>query len=170
MEESQGGKACTKCKIWKPYLEFHKGNRKGGRRSQCVKCSLGYHHRVDIKNRKKLYDKEYCNNPSVKKKRKEWWQTDVGRACKLNDAHKRRLIYGFSDINTPFLVKKKRETSICLVCFLPIVSTDKVHLDHIIPIGVGGGHMKNNVRYIHASCNLKRPKNGSDELPTLIST
>ena len=36
------------------------------------------------------------------------------------------------------------------------------HLDHIIPICVGGTHTHGNVRIICADCNLRRPKDGSD--------
>lgn len=36
------------------------------------------------------------------------------------------------------------------------------HLDHIVPIAVGGTHTHGNVRIICASCNLRRPKSGSD--------
>jgi predicted nucleic acid-binding Zn ribbon protein len=36
------------------------------------------------------------------------------------------------------------------------------HLDHILPLGVGGTHTWGNVRIICQDCNLKRPKDGSD--------
>lgn len=36
------------------------------------------------------------------------------------------------------------------------------HLDHIIPVAVGGTHTHGNVRIICADCNVRRPKDGSD--------
>jgi 5-methylcytosine-specific restriction endonuclease McrA len=39
------------------------------------------------------------------------------------------------------------------------------HMDHIIPLGAGGAHIKVNVRMVCPSCNLNRPKDGSDVAP-----
>jgi hypothetical protein len=36
------------------------------------------------------------------------------------------------------------------------------HIDHIIPITIGGTHTHGNVRVICATCNLTRPNDGSD--------
>jgi 5-methylcytosine-specific restriction endonuclease McrA len=36
------------------------------------------------------------------------------------------------------------------------------HLDHIIPVVMGGTHTMGNVRIICRTCNLSRPKDGSD--------
>lgn len=47
------------------------------------------------------------------------------------------------------------------------------HLDHIIPINIGGTHTRGNVRVICAKCNLSRPHDGSDlngHQPTLWAT
>jgi len=46
------------------------------------------------------------------------------------------------------------------------------HVDHIIPINIGGTHTRGNVRVICAKCNLSRPHDGSDlngHQPTLWS-
>lgn len=42
------------------------------------------------------------------------------------------------------------------------------HTDHIHPLNMGGKHTASNVRIICATCNLRRPKDGRDVLPTLI--
>jgi hypothetical protein len=39
---------------------------------------------------------------------------------------------------------------------------DGLHLDHIIPIAIGGPDILENVKPAHAKCNLGRPKNFSD--------
>jgi HNH endonuclease len=39
---------------------------------------------------------------------------------------------------------------------------DSKHLDHIIPVSQGGTHTHGNTRITCATCNLRRPKNGSD--------
>lgn len=38
----------------------------------------------------------------------------------------------------------------------------KKHLDHVVPLAVGGAHTTGNVRVICATCNLSRPRNASD--------
>jgi hypothetical protein len=35
------------------------------------------------------------------------------------------------------------------------------HLDHILPLCVGGKHLKINVRYLCGLCNCRRPRDGS---------
>lgn len=39
------------------------------------------------------------------------------------------------------------------------------HIDHIIPLNIGGLHIIDNLRIICQTCNLKRPKDGRDVLP-----
>lgn len=41
-------------------------------------------------------------------------------------------------------------------------------LDHIVPIGIGGTHTVGNVRVICRSCNLSRPKDGSDVVAPVL--
>lgn len=52
------------------------------------------------------------------------------------------------------------------------------HLDHILPISQGGAHLLANVRVICATCNVRRPRHGTDDVqvalwagnPTVIET
>lgn len=54
----------------------------------------------------------------------------------------------------------------CAVCSTGLTDRPRLqnskHLDHIVPISVGGTHVEANVRIVCARCNLSRPKDGSD--------
>lgn len=54
----------------------------------------------------------------------------------------------------------------CPLCLTELTdergATNKKHLDHIVPLAVGGLHTAENVRVLCARCNLARPKDGSD--------
>ncbi|MBK7447847.1 MAG: HNH endonuclease, partial [Ignavibacteria bacterium] len=65
----------------------------------------------------------------------------------------------FTDIDSKWLKKLYEDTNICEVCNRKM--KDK-SIDHILPLNVGGLHIKSNVRIICLKCNLQRPKNGSD--------
>ena len=66
----------------------------------------------------------------------------------------------------------KRESEIrsaattCSVCAAELTDTrwlpNSKHLDHIVPINIGGTHVEENVRIVCARCNLSRPRDGSD--------
>ena len=66
------------------------------------------------------------------------------------------------NISTKYLLELKSNTTHCEICGRKFKADDIKHLDHIIPLNIGGLHIKSNVRYVHAKCNLQRPKNGSD--------
>lgn len=72
----------------------------------------------------------------------------------------------FTDITTSFesrLRKRARKCPLCSVWMTgaPDLPNSK-HLDHIVPVHVGGTHTIGNVRIICRTCNLSRPKDGSD--------
>lgn len=82
--------------------------------------------------------------------------------------HKRRAIKKETDITINFLVELKEQTEICSICNKKMLDTsipyhpDQKQLDHIIPLSIGGKHIKENVRYVCGSCNNHRPRKGQD--------
>jgi HNH endonuclease len=44
--------------------------------------------------------------------------------------------------------------NICGICGLVISSTDKVHIDHIVPVRRGGTNEASNLQVVHEKCNL----------------
>lgn len=79
---------------------------------------------------------------------------------------KRRLVKKDTDITASWLGELKTGTKRCPLCNRKLASHGRLpngkHLDHIIPISAGGKHVMGNVRYICATCNYHRPKDGRD--------
>lgn len=119
------------------------------------------------------------NNPdSVKRTRRSWniknpglslakqaeyRKTPQGKLVHLNSSAKRRARIKDTDIDKDFLFKLANDTNFCEICETSLNSNNR-HLDHILPLNIGGLHVKSNVRYICNKCNLSRPKDGRDIL------
>ena len=72
------------------------------------------------------------------------------------------------DISASFLKKLWSDTNICSLCGEMMAEHTNYpegrHLDHIVPVWVNGKHEQNNVRYVHAKCNVNREENWNKEL------
>ena len=68
-----------------------------------------------------------------------------------------------TDITPEFLQSLWDSTNICEECGGVMEDHCQYplgrHLDHIKPLHAGGTHTQNNVRYIHAICNIHRKEN-----------
>lgn len=98
--------------------------------------------------------------------RKAWKMANPDRNRAIRKFHKHRLraMAGDSDITKTDLVNLFRAGS-CPVCGVPMTSAvgpAQKQLDHIVPLNVGGRHVLANVRVICRTCNLTRPRDGSD--------
>lgn len=89
-----------------------------------------------------------------------YYTSDDGKAKANITMNIRRTKSKLTDITVPWLVLLRKTTKTCAICNQ--VLEGKVHLDHIKPIAIGGTHTKNNVRYVHGTCNLRRARDGSD--------
>lgn len=71
-----------------------------------------------------------------------------------------------SDITAEQELQMRRRARNCPLCGVRMTDVpglpDSKHLDHIVPIAVGGTHTHGNARILCRSCNLCRPKDGSD--------
>jgi hypothetical protein len=108
----------------------------------------------------KIYMRKYVMTDKRKKYISQYYQSEKFKETNRNNSSKRRAGCKKTDITAKFLIELKSNTTYCEICGKKL--KDNIHLDHIIPINIGGLHIKSNVRYVHAKCNLQRPKNGSD--------
>jgi len=121
-----------------------------------------------IKNREAIrkYWKKYYKEHKEEKKEylRKYYKTPEGQSAHTASRAKRRSkIKSFNtDITAEFLTNLWEETHTCEVCGKELIDKKDAHLDHIVPLCIGGEHMGYNVRYICSQCNLKRPKDGSD--------
>lgn len=91
--------------------------------------------------------------------------SDRYRAARLrNREHIRRT--SESDITPEQELAMRKRARKCPLCDVRLTSKlgqpNSKHLDHMLPLIMGGTHTHGNVRIICANCNLKRPKDGSD--------
>ena len=107
------------------------------------------------------------NNPEKHKQ----WNIDHPEKIRMShkqDCHRRRLKEKITDITVDFLIKLEKQTETCPLCGKILLETsipyhpDQKQLDHIIPLSIGGKHIKDNVRIICGSCNNHRPRKGQD--------
>jgi HNH endonuclease len=102
-----------------------------------------------------------CSSPCAAEHKRR-----IGNARKRNREHLERSAY--SDITSEQEMAMRRKARKCPMPGCGVRLTDKPglpnskHLDHIIPLGVGGTHSHGNTRIICRSCNVRRPKDGSD--------
>jgi 5-methylcytosine-specific restriction endonuclease McrA len=86
------------------------------------------------------------------------------KAQRRNRDHVRRS--AVSDITAAQELAMRAQARECPLCGASLTSEpnrpDSKHLDHIIPLGIGGTHTHGNVRIICFTCNIRRPKDGSD--------
>jgi hypothetical protein len=71
-----------------------------------------------------------------------------------------------TDVTAADIAMLLKETRICSLCSVRMTGLSgqpsSKHVDHVVPICVGGTHTFANLRVICARCNLSRPKDGSD--------
>ncbi len=85
-----------------------------------------------------------------------------------NRIHKLRTLEQSSDITHKWLKDLFIKSKNCVLCNYVFNGIDRdKHLDHIMPVGIGGKHNKDNVRFLCKNCNLSRPKDGRDLTKTL---
>jgi len=124
------------------------------------------HHKWEIANKDKV--RQYTKRTNIKniEKIKAYRKTDQRKATITNYKHKIRAIIKETDIDAKWLYNLKSNSDKCSLCNVELITggnyPNTKHIDHIIPLNIGGTHTKDNVRIICRDCNLSRPKDGSD--------
>lgn len=147
------------------FVEYYKNN------IECFKNKSKKHYEnniSEIKKRHNIYSITYreLNKSYFTEYNKKYQKTDKYRLIVKNSQHKRRTHCKNTDITYGWLKEFEEKSVMCAICNCKMNKIKKhpqsKHLDHIVPINIGGKHLKTNVRYLCQTCNLKRPKNGSD--------
>jgi hypothetical protein len=157
-----GMKQCTGCWEWKPQLEFAISNRANdGLQHKCKACNSKYHY--DNKEHRDAYFAEYRRLYPDKRKA----ASDHG---KHNRRARRRHASGTitkADIDAIRASQTdKRGRLICWRCNKPITGTP--HLDHWIPLALGGTNGPGNLHYMHGLCNMSKGAKHPTEIGRLI--
>ena len=155
----------------KPYdAENYKNNK-----SKFKEKNTAYYfeNKDQIDNRNMKYRSD--NPDKIKEIDKKWRSTENGKISRRLSNLKRRLKTEHTDITRSWVLNLKMSADFCPLCKTEMVDDGQVypngkHLDHIIPVNIGGKHIKSNVRYVCYKCNISRPKDGSDLLPVPLAS
>lgn len=172
-------KACSSCRIDKPLSEFSK--LRDGLQPHCRACQSERWKRYKAAHKDKIHAKqrEYFSNPANKAKRSKKRTSEEGRAYfrnymaeyrKKNRAklyeHERRYLdrkhsndchFSADDRRTLFAIYRNR----CLACG----SSDRLVVDHVIPVSQGGSNGIENRQLLCHSCNSKKNNGTTDFRP-----
>jgi 5-methylcytosine-specific restriction endonuclease McrA len=162
-------KTCSHCKKTKPCSEFPPNrSRKDGYNHSCRACSreANTKYRVSYKEklRKSASDWYYANIDRAKQSRNKYRRSEHG---KLTRRIKARNRYALKKHNGGLFTKlewislcNKYENK-CLACG----SSDKLTIDHIVPITLGGINSIENIQPLCMSCNHKKGVKSIDYRP-----
>lgn len=177
MSAPQAEKTCTKCLVVKPLSEFppHK-QRRDGRGSHCRACHREACRLWQESNREKSREagRRYyeANSEKVREGRRRWYAANPekgkerGRRYTEADAGEARLTGGAKRRGFPIIERFapgeifERGSWVCQLCDKPVDPELKglpsplaPTIDHIVPVGEGGVHSRENVQLLHRSCN-----------------
>lgn len=191
-----GYKRCGKCGEAKKFGAFNKNKEsKTNTTGNCKQCqrnsaSSSYKKTKQRRNYKKYYAankemkqehaKKYYrdNKDKVTAKHKEYLQTKKGKQT-MSKAHGKRRASLDANRGVPYTralvidrdsVFQSLPYPVCYLCGKPItdISGVSLHLDHVIPVVMGGSDCFTNVASTHALCNLEREKDARALLPEQI--
>lgn len=156
-------KTCTRCKLQKPFAEFHsKSESKDGYQTKCKQCFKEINLRWYTKNKEKRLktSKEWYDNNKDRKKetQKQWVQNNLekylaGCCVRRNRRRCRELNaegnFSAKDVKRIYDMQRGK----CAGCG---VKLKKYHVDHIIPLALGGTNWANNLQILCVACNLSK--------------
>ncbi len=126
---------------------------------RCVPCARRFASRYGVANkeRRRVYSKKWYaeNHEYARNKNKEWERDNLNQRLAYN--HKRRAKKnGAPGSHSAKDIRQLREScnDACVYCFTPLFG--KGHLDHVIPLALGGSDDVGNVQWVCATCNRKK--------------
>ena len=157
-------KQCSNCGEIKSLSEFPKNN------GNCYRkvCKLCWNSRPISQStidRKKERQKEYRNTQEYKDKRKAYRQSLTGKASRQAERHTRREHYTNGDFTPEDWIKLVKAFPNCLACG----TSERLTLDHVIPLSKGGSHSLSNSQILCHSCNASKKDKTIDYRPFVLA-
>lgn len=188
----KGYKRCTKCGIAKKiYLFNRNAQAKDNCTSQCKACQAATAQKSYKKNKhKRNYRKYYQENKekkqaqsrqyyathkdTLKVKHAQYRATPKGKKAMIK-AHAKRAKLLKANVGIPYTREIVLDRDclggtepICYLCGKPITGTP--HLDHVIPVVMGGKDCFTNVACVHDVCNLSKSKDAREITTEQVNT
>lgn len=186
MEIPVGYKKCGKCQHVMKYYLFNKNNSSKnkctGNCKACQKISAAASYErtkskrnykkyyAENKERKQEHGRKYYkkNKEKVLQKQKQYHNSAQGKKV-MQRSHKKRRDLMAKNKGVPYkkeyVIDRDKlggEYPICYICQQPIKYDRELHLDHLVPVVLGGKDCFTNVGCTHELCNLRRPKDARD--------
>lgn len=188
MEIPVGYKKCGRCQhILKFYLFNRNSGSKTNTTGNCKACqkdtaAKSYGKTKKKRNYKKYYaehkeekqvaSKKYYaqNKDEVLKRQKRYHDSAAGKKV-MQLSHQKRRDSLAANKGIPYSREmiidrdcRGKKLPVCYICHEPIKDTSGagLHLDHVIPVVLGGLDCFTNIASVHEACNLTKKKDGSD--------
>lgn len=181
-----GYKRCGRCKKVKKFYLFNRnssaknkctGNCKDCQREtanksyQKTKSSRNYKkYYAEHREQKRAHSKAYyeANKEHIKELQAAYRSTKRGKRV-MKKAHNKRKKMLTKNAGIPYTRedviyrdKMDLEFPICYLCGEPITDLSRVHLDHVIPVVLGGKDCFTNIACVHDECNLRKSKDAHE--------
>lgn len=148
-------KTCTKCGETKPETEFGKqATGRDGLRAWCKSCGIAW--RAANQDKVSVIRARYnAANPEKVKAWNDKRKTDNPEKRRIHNRNRRALKVGgkLSGGIVAKLFTLQRGKCAC-GCKQPL--GDKFHLDHIMPLKLGGTNTDDNIQLLRSTCNLQK--------------
>jgi 5-methylcytosine-specific restriction endonuclease McrA len=156
-------KTCNKCKLQKLFTEFHtKTASKDGYQAKCKQCFKETNliwYRKNKEKRLQTSKEWYDNNKNRKKEtQKQWTEKNLEKylaGCRVRRNRRRCRELNAEGYFSVKDVKRIYEMQRCK-CAGCGVKLKKYHVDHIIPLALGGTNWANNLQILCVGCNLSK--------------
>lgn len=169
-------KTCSKCKVVKPFFDFGKHNQtKDGYKSRCKICNAeemrGYYatHADSVKKSVNLWisknkDKHssYVQKWLQKNVEKKKASNSIWKKCRndlVNASTQKRRATKRSQLGvvSKNIVEKmmRSQRHLCINCKTDLKQSG-YHIDHIMPLSLGGIHADENLQLLCPTCNIKK--------------
>lgn len=98
----------------------------------------------------------YAENPHRFREYTSKWKASNKLACRMHDHNRRANKRNNGGKLSKGIVEKliKLQRGKCACCLMPLAND--YHLDHIVPIKLGGQNIDSNIQLLHSRCNLKK--------------
>lgn len=166
-------KTCTKCGIENPLTEFYKHpNTRDGLQSRCKVCTKADAAKWSGENPEKVKEssdkyraanteklnartaKWQAENPDKRRGKVSNWRAANPDATRVHDQNRRtRNIGKLSKMLVGSLFRLQQGKC---ACGCKRALGDDYHLDHIMPLALGGTNTDSNIQLLRAQCNLQK--------------
>ena len=130
--------------------------------SHCVECGGALIRDREQPNRLRKCDECRVRKSSLtdlKVKDPIAYEKELSR-LRLKNAMRYRVATKFTDVSSSYEMNLRQSARRCAIC--DEMLTAHRHVDHIVPVELGGTHTRDNLRVTCPKCNLSRPRDYSD--------